>query len=224
MNYFEPVIRWLEDLDSLFVEKLNQHEFSQALVHNDVSKYITEALFLIVSFIICYETLYWSGIYLRLWDYHAKDIFKEVPIHCAHVYVKINFAKRNSVDKVRDLYKIKSKNRYNVLEWKAPKEPESKLFLLKDFVKYHFEFSPEDFEENPEPEYGSTVEHLRNKVLSTITGTSVFENHLEKVQLDSSNVLIFNSKHLEVNEGDNKKYLSKANIETGNLIECVVLV
>lgn len=219
-----PVFQWLEELDSSFVEMLNQHEFSQVLVHNAVSKYITEALFLIVSFIICYETLYWSGIYLGLWDYHAKDIFKEVPIHCAHVYVKINFAKRETRAKVRDLYDIKCKNRYNVLEWRAPKEPESRLFLLKDFVKYHFEFSPEDFEENPEPEYGSTVEHLRKRVLSTINSTSVYDKYLENAQLDPSNVLVFTSKHMEVTEDDDKKYLSKANIETGNLIECVVLV
>lgn len=218
------IVKSLTDLDSWFENTLSQHEFTHVLVHNIVSKYITEALFLIVTSIICYETFYWSGIYLGLWEYHAKDIFKEVPIHCAHVYIKINLSKLENVDKIRELYQIKKKNRYNVMEWTAPKQSEKELFILKDFVKYHFEFSPEDFEENPEPEYGSTVEHLRSRVLSTITSSSVYEKYLQESDLSAKNVLIFNNKYDEVNEDANKKYLSKIGIETGNLVNCIVLV
>lgn len=218
------IVKTATDLDSWFEHKLSQHEFTHVLVHNVVSKYITEALFLIVTSIICYETFYWSGIYLGLWEYHAKDIFKEVPIHCAHVYIKVNLAKRENAEKICDLYQVKKKNRYNVMEWTAPKQSEKELFILKDSVKYHFEFSPEDFEENPEPEYGSTVEHLRKRVLSTITSSSVYVKYLQDITLSAEDVLVFNSKYDEVRKDNNKEYLSKIGIETGNLINCIVLI
>ncbi|RKP32862.1 hypothetical protein METBISCDRAFT_21125 [Metschnikowia bicuspidata] len=218
--YFQP----LQALDSWFETTFLQHEFSLVLVHTKVSKYITEVLFLIVACILCYETLYWSGIYLGLWEYHAKDIFKEVPIHCAHVYVKINFASSAKSDMVREIYDIKRKNRCNVLKWNSPKELEDEALLMRNYVKYHFEFSPEDFDDNPEPEFGSTVEHLRKHVLNMVSSSPVFVKYLESSELEPSNVLVFNSKHEEVTTDDDKKYLSKIKIETDNLIECVVLV
>lgn len=224
MISLESIVHWLHVLDLRFEENLNQYEFSRVLVHNVVSKYITEALFLIVASIICFETLYWSGIYLGLWEYHAKDIFREIPIHCAHVYVKVNLAKESDGDKVRELFITKKSNRFNVFEWKAPKESEKKLFLMSKSVKYNFEFSPEDFEENPEPEFGSSLEHLRKKVLTTLSSSNVYEKYLRGKVLDPSRVLVFNNNHEEVKTEDNKKYLSKIGIETGNLIECIVLV
>lgn len=223
-SYCNRLAQELLDLDIWFVDRLSQHEFSRVLVQTAVSKCVTEVLFLIVSFIICYETLYWSGIYLGAWQYHARDIFKEVPIHCAHVYVRVNLSKRADADKVRELYLIKKKNRYNVLKWTAPKDSEHELFLLKDCVKYHFEFSPEDFEMNPEPEYGSTVEHLRNRIVSTITSSPVYEKYLGNAQLEPTHVLVYSCKYEEVVKENDKWYLSKIGIETGNLIDCVVLV
>ena len=45
---------------------------------------------------------------------------------------------------------------------------ESRSFQIAKFIKYYFEFSPEDFEMNEEPEFGSTIIHLRGRVLNLI--------------------------------------------------------
>lgn len=224
MDHVDRITSRLQALDSWFEARLSQYEFGQVLVHNSVSKYITAVLFFLVIAIVSYETFYWSGIYLGLWEYHAQDIFKEVPIHCAHVYVRVNFTKKENEDKVRELYQIKKKNRYNVMEWTVPKSTEREMFLLKDFVKYHFEFSPEDFEENPDPEFGSTIEHLRKRVLTTVTTSPVYEKYLKDLTVTHNDVVVFNNKYDEVKKELDKAYLSKIHIETGNIIDCVVLI
>ncbi|GEQ68172.1 hypothetical protein JCM33374_g1839 [Metschnikowia sp. JCM 33374] len=225
MSTIGAVYSYVIKLDADFVKVLSQHNFTSSLIQNPVSKVITECLFIGFVVLFWYELLYWSGIYIGLWEYHAKDIFKEVPVHCAHVYVRLNIAKKTDAENVRSYYQLKKQSPYNILNWKTLNEKGTNLFELNQFVKYHFEFSPEDFENNPEPELGSTIEHLREKTLATFLRSSIkakFYSELKGVSLDD--VLIFNNKTEEVKPSHNKTYLSKIHIETGNVIDGIILV
>jgi hypothetical protein len=53
----------------------------------------------------------------------SDEVFKEIPVHCAHVYISINLVKKNE---------------------KETDDQGKPKFLLKYPIVYHFEFSPEE--------------------------------------------------------------------------------
>lgn len=217
------VAAYVSQYDQWFTRFMSSHWFLQDLIQNPISKLISETLFITFIVLFSYETIYWSGIYLDLWEYHAKDIFTEVPIHCAHVYVRVNIAEKKDLPAVQEYYELKQRSTYNVLNWKTLNEHALRTFKLQKFVKYHFEFSPEDFEGNPEPEFGSTIEHLRQKVLDTFFASPLYTRFTAD-DITRDNVLIFNNRSAEVGHDNDKTYLSKIHIETGNVIDAIVLV
>lgn len=224
MLAFDIFTAYLRRFDAYFMSVMSSHWFTYDLVHNAISRVISESFVVLFVSLFLYESVYWAGIYLGLWEYHAKDIFTEVPVHCAHIYVRVNFAPKDHLSKVRQYYQLKHDSTYNVLNWRHLNELGQNTFGLKQFVKYHFEFSPEDFENNPEPEFGSTVEHLREKILHTIHESTVYtdfrkENH----KFSNESVFLLNNKCLEVGRDNDKSYLSKINIETGNVIDAILL-
>lgn len=171
--------------------------------------------------VLFYEIIYWSGIYLGLWEYHAKDIFKEIPVHCAHVYIRINMVDKKNVPRLRDYYSFRI-SLLNFWQINEKNRIGSDLFKLKRFVKYHFEFGPEDFEMNENPEYGSTVLHLKGKILHTFTTSKLFLKYLDK-DYKENHLILFDNKSNEVDKSRDNEYLSKANIETGNVIDCIII-
>ncbi|QRG36822.1 hypothetical protein FDK38_001179 [Candidozyma auris] len=217
------IVDYARDFDSRFMAMMSSHWFLSDLIQNPISRVISETLFVTFVVLLSYETIYWSGIYLNLWEYHAKDIFTEVPIHCAHVYVRLNIAEKKNLETIRQYYDLKQRSTYNVLNWKALNELGLRIFKLRQFVKYHFEFSPEDFEGNPEPELGSTIEHLRQKVLTTLLA-SPLPTRFATDHLTKHDVMIFNNMSAEVGPDNDKTYLSKIHIETGNVIDAIVLI
>lgn len=224
MLLVDVVTAYVRRFDAHFVQIMSSHWFTNDLIQNPVSLVISEFLFVLFVCLLTYESIYWTGIYLGLWEYHAKEIFTEVPVHCAHVYVRINFARKADLDKVKQYYKLKHDSTYNILNWKRLNELGQDTFGLQKFVKYHFEFSPEDFENNPEPEFGSTIEHLREKILDTIHESSVYSEFKKDKQIFSKeDVFLLNNKTIEVGHESDKVYLSKIHIETGNVIDAVVV-
>lgn len=209
--------------DTQFIDIMSSHWFTYDLVHNPVSCFISECFVMLFVGLLAYESLYWLGISLGLWEYHAKDIFTEVPVHCAHVYVRVNFAPADSLDKVREYYRIKADSHYNILKWNSVNELGLLVFGLLQFVRYHFEFSPDDFENNPEPEFGSTVEHLREKIWKTVHDSKLYSEFKTGLPFDSDKIFLLNNRGVEVPIADGKRYLSKIHIETGNVIDAVVL-
>ncbi|CAI5759108.1 unnamed protein product [Candida verbasci] len=219
-------IELLYQFDQFLTNKLSQYSFTSNLLITPTSKFITEVLIISFFLLLSYEIVYWSGIYLNLWEYHAKDVFTEIPIHCAHLYIRLNIINSNIIDKLIDYYSIKQKSKFNPYYWNQLNSLGNDIFKLDKFLKYYFEFSPEDFEMNKQPEYGSTIEHLRNKTLKLFIESSElskkYENENEKLTID--NVLIFNNKNEIVPSSKNDEYLSKCNIETGNVIDIVMVI
>lgn len=209
--------------DNWAVSVLSEYPFTANLITTRVSRLISEGLFVSFVLLFSYELIYWSGIYLGLWEYHAKDIFKEVPVHCAHIYVRINIIDEADYPQLKKYYDLKLSSTFHAFNWKKLNLIADNIFKLKKFVKYHFEFSPDDFEKNPEPEWGSTVEHLRHKILSLVNSSNFYNDYIEDKELSKDNVLVFNNRNEEVTKQHNDEYLSKVFIETGNVIDCTIV-
>lgn len=218
------LIELLYRFDTYLTSQLEANSFTSNLLITPTSKFITEILVLTFIGLLSYEIIYWSGIYLNVWEYHAKDVFTEVPIHCAHVNIRLNIINRSSESQSKEYYDIKNKSRYhNILYWKQLNDLSEGLFKLNKFVKYYFEFSPDDFEMNKEPEFGSTVLHLRAKILKLFNESELYRNY-EKTNVQPNDVKIFNNQNKEVPIEENDNYLSKCNIETGNTIDAIVIL
>lgn len=225
MSLFDALVHCAIQADAEFARVLLRYAFTSTLVQNPISRVITECLFLAFVALFWYELLYWSGIYLGVWEYHAKDIFKEVPVHCAHVYVRLNIVKKSNLDRVRSYYQSKRGSTYNIFKWRELNEMGKEIFQLNQFVKYHFEFSPEDFEGNPEPEFGSTVKHLREKILETFLRSTIHEKYYSGLnEISIADVFIFDNEAREVKQEEDMVYLSKTHIETGNVIDSIIFV
>lgn len=218
------LIELLYRFDTYLTSRLEANSFTSNLLITPTSKFITEILVLTFIGLLSYEIIYWSGIYLNLWEYHAKDVFTEVPIHCAHVNIRLNIIDRTNEVRLKEYYDIKNKSRYhNLLYWKQLSDFNANLFRLNKFVKYYFEFSPDDFEMNKEPEFGSTILHLRNKILKLFNESELYRDY-ERDDVVPNDVKIFNNQYKEVLIGENENYLSKCNIETGNTIDAIVVL
>lgn len=218
------LIELLYRFDTYLTSRLEANSFTSNLLITPTSKFITEILVLTFIGLLSYEIIYWSGIYLNLWEYHAKDVFTEVPIHCAHVNIRLNIIDRTNEVRLKEYYDIKNKSRYhNLLYWKQLSDLNANLFRLNKFVKYYFEFSPDDFEMNKEPEFGSTILHLRNKILKLFNESELYRDY-ERDDVVPNDVKIFNNQYKEVLIGENENYLSKCNIETGNTIDAIVVL
>lgn len=214
-------VKW-KLIEMRLTEILESYSFTSNLISTPTSKFITETLIILFVIVLTYETIYWSGIYLNLWEYHAKDIFTEVPIHCAHVYFRLNVISAKDLVQLERYYSVKKHSKFNILKWNELNQLGSSLFKLNKFIRYHFEFSPEDFEMNENPEFGSTIIHLRRKVLKLFENSKIYKEFHDK-EYNEKDVLIFNKYDEEVDHKHDSSYLSKCNIETGNIIDCLII-
>ncbi|ODV77813.1 uncharacterized protein CANTADRAFT_91270 [Suhomyces tanzawaensis NRRL Y-17324] len=217
--YLLDILIWT---DNHLTTILSSTAYTSNLITTPISKFITEVLILAVVSVISYEVIYWSGIYLNLWEYHAKDIFTEVPIHCAHIYTRVNVVKKDDLVQLREYYALKHSSKFNLSAWNKLDNIGREIFKLKQFIKYHLEFSPEDFEMNDDPEYGSNVEHLRNRIAELVNNSDVLKKYLPS-KVDHRSVFIFNNCNDEVSTKENAQYLVKCHIETGNVIDCIIV-
>lgn len=209
-------------VDGFLTRWLDCTEFTRQLMITPTLKFITELLIVLLFLVVNYEILYWSGIHLGLWEYHAKHIFTEIPVHCAHVYVRLNVARAK--DGVTEYYTLKRRLKGVIpmpliSNWSELNDLGKKVFDRDQFVKYHLEFSPEDFDSSKQPEYGCTVDHLRKRVVTLWRELDLYgpENKREPVE-----VVVYNNKDEEVTEGE--RYLSQTGIETGNVIDVVIVI
>lgn len=222
LDAYRAIASYAKATDEYLTLVIASSALGDSLLVNQASKYITEFILVGTCILLSYETLYWSGIYLGLWEYHAKDIFTEIPVHCAHVYVRVNITKQDKVQDVKDYYQLKKNSKFNILNWNVLSQKRADLFENSDFIKYHFEFSPEDFELNPEPEYGSTIEHLRNKTIKLFLSSQLFDGYKSDL-LSNENVFIFNKHSDMIGPDKDKEYLAKCDIETGDVIDCIII-
>lgn len=215
------ILEFLTSVEEKLHFSLRSSSLTQALVQSTTSKYITYIFIILFILVLLYETFYWSGIYLGLWEYHAKDIFTEVPVHCAHVYIRLNTITSAQSKEIMDYFKSHENSISHQYIWNKFTLP---LGLTSFPITYNFEFSPEDFEMNDEPEFGSTVEHLRSKILQVYKDSPRARNNPTTKSLSESDVIIFNHKYQLLDSEYDDKYLSNCHIETGDLINCFIQI
>lgn len=213
----------LKRTEEALVKHLEGGTWSRYLVQNLSSRLITDVLFVLFVLVASYQSFYWSGIYLGLWEYHAKDIFPPAPVHCAHVYVRINLTKRELREALTYYYDLARRSKFNPFALSRIRSKEKNLFVWRTFIRYHFEFGPEDFEGNACKELGSTILHLKETILKTFTSSKFYSNFQSK-KFSAKDLVLFNNKKEEVNSNEDLNYLCESSIETGNVIDCIILV
>lgn len=179
------------------VKPLTKYEFTSHLVAYPQSRFVTIGLVYLGLLLAIYELGLNLGVMLGLWRNPAHEVFKEIPVHCAHVYVSINMIKEEDA-------KIKSGK---------PK------YLLKYPIVYHFEFSPEEYAHE---EYGTDLKFLKSKVHEWFTSSEVFLHNKDAIKKDLSlEDFKFYNKKRKLLVGDDE-YLCDLGIDTGETIFCVI--
>lgn len=207
-------------IDTYLRDLFSHSEYGSHLMSTSLGLRITQVLFLAFIAVLSYETIYHTGIYLHLWEHHAKHIFKEIPVHCAHVYIDVNFASADSIRENR-LACASHKSKPNHLIKAMHK---ASAFKFPGMVRYHLEFSPDDFENNMDPDLGSTIGHLREKILKLAQGSEYFSTVIGNLnELTTEAVCIFDRKNNEIPPEKNDAYLVHCNIETGNKVTCIIV-
>lgn len=213
----------VQQADAWLVHVLESSSFTGQLITTPSGRVISEFLLVGFIFLLAYEVAYWSGIYLGLWEYHAKDIFTEVPIHCAHVYIRLNVVAQKEVEKLREYQQLQKESFFNVWSQKKARDIKRDIFKLPSSVQYHFEFSPEDYDSDLNPGYGSKIGHLRTKIVGLFL-KSDFYRPFHCKGLDEKNIVVFNSLRNEVKGDDDNSYLVKVHIQTGDVIDVFVTI
>jgi hypothetical protein len=177
---------------------LSKTEFTSHLIASSSSRLVTAFLIYLGILLAVYETILHSGVALGLWKNPADEVFKEIPVHCAHVYVSINLVKKNE-EETDDKGKPK--------------------FLLKYPIVYHFEFSPEEYAHE---EYGTDLKFIKSKVHDWFSTSEVYHHHKKEIKepVTVDDLTFFSKKGKEL-QGDDE-YLCDLDVGTGDTIFCVI--
>lgn len=122
-----------------------------------------------------------------------KNFFSK-PIHVAHLHVKCRFV-NSSIDNSQ----------------------------LPRNIVFHIEFSPEEYEGEFRPEFGTTLKILRRRVYHLIKDTEAYRKLESKLKLPSTaskNVKLFNTLYEELGLNLDDIQLCFLKIETGDTITC----
>lgn len=183
------------------ISPLSKAEFTSHLVAYPQSRFVTITLIYLGIFLAVYEIGLNVGVALGLWKNPAHEVFKEIPVHCAHVYVSINMIKRESS------------------KLASTKQREKPNYLLKYPIIYHFEFSPEEYAHE---EYGTDLKFLKSKVLDWFTTSEVYYHNKKEIKepIKRDDLKFYNKKREPLVGED--EYLCDLDIGTGETIFCVI--
>jgi hypothetical protein len=205
MKYFEyfkenhAMLFFQSFTNQYILNPLSKTEFTSHLIQSTSSRVITVFLIYLGILLAIYEIGLHTGIALGLWKHPAHEVFKEIPVHCAHVYVSINLLKKDEETSNHDK--------------KSPK------YLLKYPIVYHFEFSPEEYAHE---EYGTDLKFIKSKVHNWFSTSEVYHHHKheinEPITLDD---ITFYNKKRQILKGDDN-YLCDLDVGTGDTIFCVI--
>lgn len=181
------VVEFYNKLELLILHHLSKSDFFKHHLDNPISIKITSLSIIILILILAYKFIFYIGIHLQYWELPGKEYFIDKPVHCAHVYVEGHIIRDNN--------------------------KQDKILLSKP-LKYHIEFAPEDFENNKDPDLGSTLGFTRKKLYFLFKDSSIFE----KLNLNEQKNFKINDVHIYLNDKllkDDSKALCLHGVETG---------
>lgn len=197
----------LSQIDKLIAGYLREVEILETHFSHPVSSKITSLTIFLLVILVLYKAItsvwnYLSGkLQPAVSGHHdgkqgpkgaaeASDDYAKKPVHCAHLYIEANV----------------------VLD------PPANL-LLKSPLKYHIEFSPEDFEDCHDPELGSTLGFTRKKLYHLFKDSSIYKEMRHDIDtFRVSDVKIFYNSG-ELKPADDATQLCLLGIETGFLLD-----
>lgn len=198
------VIMFIAFTNKYILNPLTKTEFTSHLIASKPSRFITCLLIYLGILLAIYETILHLGVALNLWKNPADEVFKEIPVHCAHVYVSINLLSKEKVDEETDDEKVRADKRD---------------YLLKYPIVYHFEFSPEEYAHE---EYGTDLKFIKGKVHNWFTTSEVYHHNKKHIQNPVTvDDLSFYSKKGKKLVGDDE-YLCDLDVGTGDTIFCII--
>ena len=177
-------------------------EFTSHLIESSSSRFVTALLIYGGLLLAVYEIVLHTGVALNLWRNPADEVFKEIPVHCAHVYVSINLLKEIGDEKKE----------------KGEEEAGKPSYLLKYPIVYHFEFSPDEYAHE---EYGTDLKFIRGKVHQWFLTSEVYHHHKNDIHDVQTEDLDFYDKKWKLLQGE-EQYLCHLGVDTGDTIYCVI--
>lgn len=169
-------------------------------------RWITVAVLAVLVALVSHHVVFDIGVRYGWWRDRSKEIFRDLPVHCAHLDVNVVVERTASAGDP------------------APPQADPTGSLA---VRFHIEFGPDDFDlkhnDDPEFGYGSKLNHLRAKILSLARDSSLGKRDPALHTLSEKNVRVFREE-VELMEADNETYLCLLGIETGSTITGVVVL
>ncbi|ODV96610.1 hypothetical protein PACTADRAFT_1200 [Pachysolen tannophilus NRRL Y-2460] len=185
---------------------LNYTSLTKSLISHPASRFITISLLYCLIFILVHALLIKLGVLYEI----GHGIFIDTPVHCAHLYVSLNIFQNGKNSKKDDPIKF------------YDKKTENGKLLLKKTLNYHIEFGPTDYDPR-NPEYGTTLKFLRNKVLELFINSNFLKQNLndnpEFGKIDVNNIRLFHKKKELLNDDE---FLCLLGVETGHGIDCFI--
>lgn len=172
--------------------------FAEEHLTQGMGSVITKVFVVIALLIVLYESVLSLGIRFKWWSDPTDKLFVKKPVHCAHVYVKVNFVKGTPKDVSYDSFLQKEK-------------------LLKKPYKFHLEFGPDDYDYS-DPELGCTVGFLIRKLNKLADESAVMKDGLKR----QGDGYLFSRGKLRNAGWDDAMCLQQ--IETGNVVDFFVVV
>lgn len=198
----DAVVLFRAFTNQYILSPLSKTEFTSHLIESSSSRCVTALLIYGGLLLGLYEIVLHTGVALNLWRNPADEVFKEIPVHCAHVYVSINLLKEIDDEKKE----------------KEGEEAEKPRYLLKYPIVYHFEFSPDEYAHE---EYGTDLKFIRGKVHEWFLTSEVYHHHKREIQDVQAKDLDFHDKKGKLLQGE-EQYLCHLGVDTGDTIYCVI--
>lgn len=209
------LIKWIGAFHNNIRALLMYSEFSKELISHPISQFITYSMVYGAIILAIYEAILNLGVYLSIWKHPADEVFKEIPVHCAHCYVNTNILLLENGKENFD-------GNVTINDLKNSKNAKNGKLMLRYPLVYHIEFSPDEYAHE---EFGTTVGFLRGKVYQWFLDSQVYFLNKEKIGVVSlENVELYTKKGKVLGADKDNVYLCDANVGTGDVVYCVIKV
>ncbi|VEU22936.1 DEKNAAC104113 [Brettanomyces naardenensis] len=190
------------------VPVLQKYEHTSHLVSTPVSIFISGFFAWGVGILVIYEIINHIGISLGWWKPALP--MEDEPDHTAHVYVTLNMIPEQKIDPVKEILHEKGLDAV----------PTTHLEL--DFpIRYHFEFSPEDY---ADPVLGTHLRNLRERILEWFLSSQQYYLNKDNYnsELGAEHVFLFDREGNMLAKDD--EYLGNLGVNNGDTVNALVLV
>lgn len=137
------------------------------------------------------------SIQLNLMEAPGKEFFIDTPVHCAHVYIRLNICSN-----------APENNYYS----------KQLQFVLKKPLVYNLEFGPMDYDPK-NPDLGTTLQFTKEKTLTLFQNSVFYQKHPNLNEMTTKDLHFYHHKKELKNETE---FLCLLGVETGHKVDCFI--